>query len=99
MSNDQKHRASDYEQRRSQVRVLPSALQKALRIGLNCEGYLSFFTELPKETVKKGRKLLNYPIRSYPTVRIWLLRPNFYESMRFHINVGSAYFPCPDRQF
>jgi len=31
MSNGQKHSASDYEQRRSQVRVLPSALLKVLQ--------------------------------------------------------------------
>src|SRR5215216_2885307 len=38
MSNDQKHSASDYEQRRSQVRVLPSAPLKAPRIA----GFYSF---------------------------------------------------------
>jgi hypothetical protein len=36
MSNEQKHSASDYEQRRSQVRVLPSAPQKCLQIAEFC---------------------------------------------------------------
>src|SRR5919107_2183896 len=31
-------------------------------------------------------------------VRILLLRPKFYKSIRFHINFRSAYFPCPNRQ-
>src|SRR5919112_1240999 len=31
-------------------------------------------------------------------VRILLLRPNSYKSIRFHINFRSAYFPCPNRQ-
>src|SRR5829696_7126486 len=84
-------------QKVAQVRVLPSALPKVLRIGPNLKA-TSLHRATETDCLKKGRKLLNYLIEGYPMVRILLLRPKFYKSIRFHISFRSAYFPCPNRQ-